>query len=101
MHGIVELEDEALLDTGFDGEVVLPTSMLGDLGLPESTGHWILADGSSAISITFLGEAQISGVGDTMPVTVHVIGSEVMVGRRLIESYRVILDHGREVIVEP
>jgi hypothetical protein len=34
-------------------------------------------------------------------VTVDVIGSEVMIGRRLIEPLRVILDHGREVIVEP
>ena len=97
----VELDQDALLDTGFDGQVILPMAMLDRLGVPESTHHWTLADGSPALSYTYAGLVQLAGLSQETRVSVDVIGSEVMIGRRLIEPFRVTLDHGREVIVEP
>jgi predicted aspartyl protease len=40
------IETEALLDTGFDGAVVLPTDLLGAEMAPERLAIWQLADGS-------------------------------------------------------
>jgi predicted aspartyl protease len=97
----IEIEENAFLDTGFDGQVILPLSMLAQLGAPELTRHWTLADGSPAISYSYSGVIELAELPNQTRVTVDVIGSEVMIGRRLIEPLRVILDHGREVIVEP
>jgi len=97
----VEIDEDALLDTGFDGQVILPAAMLTQLGVPDSTRHRILADGSRALSQRYSGVIELAGLPEQIPVSVDVIGDEVMIGRRLIEPFRVILDHGREVIVEP
>ena len=97
----IEVEEDAFLDTGFDGHVILPLSMLAQLGVPELTRNWTLADGSLAVSYSYSGVIELAELSGEIRVTVDVIGSEVMIGRRLIENYRVILDHGREVIVEP
>jgi hypothetical protein len=75
--------------------------VLNQLGAPDSTRQWTLADGSRALSQRYSGVIELAGLPEQIRVSVDVIGDEVMIGRRLIEPFRVILDHGHEVIVEP
>ncbi len=41
------------------------------------------------------------GPSAAIPVLVTTLGSEALVGRNLIAHFRVILDHGQRLIVEP
>jgi predicted aspartyl protease len=92
-------EVEALLDTGFDGHVVVPAHLVTD-GKPADTHSiWTLADGSEVVSSTYRGTAQI---GDLPPVRVliSVLGDEPIIGRALTNRFPFTLDHGEQVIVE-
>ena len=40
------IETKALLDTGFDGAVVIPDDFLGPDASPDIHAPWVLADGS-------------------------------------------------------
>jgi predicted aspartyl protease len=97
----VRIEAEAYLDTGFEGEVLLPESLYQQLGTPESTTTLLLPSGDVVTAGTFDAEMELPGLRDRFPVTATLLGDEFLVGIRIVENYRVILDHGREVIVEP
>ena len=90
---------EALIDTGFDGDVTLPAALVADL-LPEGVTTVRLADGSSVLAPTYFATIQI---GHLAPIRgrVIVIGDTPLIGLWLIERYRVILDRGQRVVVEP
>ena len=93
------IETEALLDTGFDGSVVIPSGFLEGRA-PDWFQRWRLADGSEAVAPTYLGTVQ---VGDFQPSTALIIalGEEFIVGLEVIRLFTVILDHGQEVSVKP
>jgi predicted aspartyl protease len=90
---------EALLDTGFDGEVVLPTGLIANGESPDGYLNWALADASHVSAPAYLGTAQL---GDAPPieVAISVLGDEPIVGRGVTDHYRVILDRGQQVVVE-
>ena len=92
---------EALVDTGFTGDLVLPTGLLGgSLGLPDAAIDWELADGSTITAPAYIGSLEIIGL-PPVPATVTVLGGEHILGRGVIDRFRVIFEHGRELIVEP
>src|SRR5262249_14329513 len=97
-----ELRAEALIDTGFDGAVILPRAQLPlGIGPPDSTSRWILGDSvSRAIAPSYFGTAELDGTGDARASVISFIGTEAMVGRDFVSHFRVILDHGQRVIVE-
>ncbi len=72
------VEAEALIDTGFDGDVALPAPFVGEVGPPDIEARAWLADGS--------------------PIA---LGDEPAVGRGITDRFRLILDHRQQVIVEP
>ena len=91
---------EALLDTGFDGHVVVPASLMTN-GAPADTHYtWTLADGSEVSSPTYRGTVQI-GSFPPVRVLISVLGDEPIIGRALTNHFSIHLDHGRQVIVEP
>jgi len=65
---------EALVDTGFDGHVTVPLTVLRN-GIP-ADGHlrWTLADGSTLFAPFYLGTAQI-GALPRFPVTITALGT--------------------------
>ncbi len=91
---------EAFLDTGFDGDIVIPPGLLAIDAAPDNHLLWILADGSPVHAPAYLATVEMGPLG-TYPVAVTILGDETIIGRRLTDRFRVILDHGREVIVEP
>ncbi len=90
---------EALLDTGFDGGVIIPSELASNIGDPDWTTTITLADGSQIEAPTYIG---ILKLGDTeiRPVLANVLGNEPFIGVAIIRHFTVILDHGLRVILE-
>ena len=96
----VSTSSHVLLDTGFDGDVIVPRHLAATAGAPNSYEQLILADGSAVYRPLFLGTADLGPLG-TFPVEVVALGAEYLMGRGLADRFRIVLDHGRQIIVEP
>ena len=98
--GIITYEGDALLDTGFTGDVILPTGYLPDDATLIDDNYLTLADGSS---IRVPRYTAILTLGRLLPIRIEVsiLGGEPIIGVQVIRHFSVILDHGRRVIVEP
>lgn len=90
----------ALLDTGFDGDIIVPRSFASVAGTPNGYAAFILADGSSGQTEIFLGSVDLDPLG-TFPADVLALGDECLMGRGLADRFKIILDHGRELVIEP
>jgi predicted aspartyl protease len=97
----VELVTEALLDTGFDGDIIIPAHFADELGPPDAVLDWQMADGSIVRGGLYSADVQLDGLSIPQPAVATAMGDEFLFGRGLIENYRIVLDHGREVVVEP
>ena len=96
-----ELRVDAMIDTGFDGDLILPSRLQSELGEPKLDAIWYLADGTPIEVPSYDAELRLPGLNTRHTITASCLGPSVLIGRALLTSYRVILDHGREVIVEP
>ena len=96
-----ELEVEALIDTGFDGDISMPPVTLPPEVQPVGTHFMTLANGSTARVVVFSGSAEVIAVGEPHEVSILLGTSEFLVGRRFTDHFRVTFDHGRQVVVEP
>ena len=85
----------ALLDTGFDGYLVLPETLESQLGAPDFQIKAYLADGTGKMRAQYRGAVEIVGLGLTYVARVTLLGNECLVGQG------VIFDHGSQVIIEP
>ena len=92
-------ETEALLDTGFDGDVILPAELVTDGEVPDWHVTCRLADGSEVLAPVYAGAVRV-GLVDISPILVMIMGDEPLVGRSVVEHFSVTLDHGRRVIVD-
>ena len=99
VHGFV-YEGYALLDTGFDGDVILPEKWVSDIGSEGWHRHYILADGSEVHAPIYDGNLAFNGFGP-FPAVIALIGDEALIGVHAIRRFRVVLDHGQRVVVEP
>ena len=93
-----DYEEDALLDTGFNGDVAVPFHV--ELDSSGRTTDLILADGSGIRVRSQLGHVQL---GDLEPVAAEIvaIGNNFVIGTGILRRYEVILDHGQRVIVNP
>lgn len=90
---------EALLDTGFDGYVILPESIVSNGEPADEYLLWRMADGSIISAPAYKGVIRIGNiVMDRIVVTI--LGSKPIVGRSVIANFKITLDHGKRVIVE-
>lgn len=96
----VALDLEALLDTGFDGAVAVPPDLDTFNQEPDGEPEFVLADGSVIRVPAYNGVLHVGELA-VYPVAVVVLGAEPIFGRRAIEPYTVILDHGRRLLIEP
>ena len=91
----------ALLDTGFTGHLAIPPSFLnGSLGLPDTVVDWELADGSIIHAPVYFGTVEIVGLA-RVPAAITMVGNEYVLGRGILDRFRVTFDHGQQVVVEP
>lgn len=90
----------ALIDTGFDGYLILPVSFAGSLGTPDSRAQWTLADGTPIFLPEYRGGIEIMGLGLTFMARIVLMGDECLIGQGIVRRLKVTFDHGREVVVE-
>ena len=91
----------ALLDTGFDGYLVLPEGLENQLGAPEFQVKTRLADGSESMRPHYHGGVEIVGLGLVFLAPLTLLGDECLVGQGVIRQLKVTFDHGAQVVVEP
>lgn len=90
---------EALLDTGYDGGVILPPKLISN---GEVSGWLVdckLANNAVVEAPAYIGSVTI-GNKRLNNITVLIMGDEPIVGREVMKYFKVIFDHGRKVIVE-
>ena len=93
-------EVAAVVDTGFNGYLTLPPTLVADLGLPVvGEGEAILADGSEAAFDVY----GVSVVWDGQPryVEVAAVGIDALVGMMLLDGHSLfveVADGGRVVV---
>lgn len=94
------LELEALLDTGFDGDLAIPSQLIPPGAAPNLHTWWVLANGSLVLVPSYRGRVTLGDIA-SFDVAILDLGDEALVGRSLVASLGVFLDHGRRVVVEP
>jgi len=95
-----EIEVEALIDTGFDGHISMPSVRLPATLQPIGVYSIAMADGSMFRATAYRGTAQVIGLEQRITVNITLGTSDVLVGRRFTDHFRVTFNHGREVVVE-
>jgi hypothetical protein len=91
---------EALLDTGFNGHAALPVQLIP---CPEARdGHMPgeLAD-SSVVRFAYYRGTVTGGDLGSFPSLIVGMGDEPVLGRAISNRFRIVLDHGQQIIVEP
>ena len=98
----IHYEGDALIDTGFEGGVALPSDHLSVNVPPERNTSLTLADGRQRSAPIYRGRVAIGGF-PLLPflIEITILGSEPIIGVHVIRHFSVILDHGRRVSVEP
>lgn len=92
--GGVELNVDAVVDSGFTASLTLPATTVAALGLVrQSVGGAVLADGSVRQFDIYAAEAAWDG--NWRPVLVSVVGNEVLLGMRMLA------DHELRIAVVP
>jgi predicted aspartyl protease len=101
----LELGTQALIDTGFSGDIVVPAT--GELKQypPDAYATWTMADGSEVMAPIFLGSIRFpeldADVAEMVGVTVTVLGDAALIGQSILRHFTLTLDHGKQVILEP
>ena len=93
----------ALVDTGFSGNLVVPEDRITEeLGLPYTRTNWRVADGGVVSAPVYLGDVEVLGASSPTP-SIHItfLGNQYILGRGILDRFRITLDHGQRIIVEP
>lgn len=90
----------ALVDTGFTGDLAIPGSFFdGKIGLPETSIEWELGDGRVIEAPIYLGSLEIIDFAN-LPISITVVGNEFVLGRGVINRFKITFDHGKRVTIE-
>jgi len=100
----IELDTQALIDTGFSGDIVVPVTEELKKSKPGAYATWTMADGSEVLAPIFLGTIRFpqldEDVAEVVGVTVTVLGDQALIGLSVLRHYTLTLDHGKQVILE-
>jgi predicted aspartyl protease len=97
----VSFTSRALLDTGFDGHLVLPEALGSQFGRPHYLVKVRLADGTERESPEYRGGVEIVGLGVIHMGRLTLLGDECLMGQGIIKRLKVTFDHGSQIVVEP
>ena len=90
---------EALLDTGFDGDVILPEGFIGNGDPADDHLPWRMANESIIHAPAYWGWLKIGKITFS-EVLISVLGNKTIIGRQIIKRFKITIDHGKRVIVE-
>ncbi len=96
-------EGSALVDTGFDGKLIVPANWVTmDIGDPDGQSEWRLADGRVTYAPSYRGDLWL---GDDFAhfsrLRCDALGDQYIVGLEIVSLFGVNLDHGERLIFEP
>jgi predicted aspartyl protease len=92
----IDLNTQALIDTGFSGDIVVPVT--GELKQypPDAIATWSLADGSEVMAPIFLGTIRFpqldEEVAEMVGVTVTVLGDLALIGQSVLRRFTLTLN---------
>ena len=98
----IEVELDAIIDSGFSSLLTLPGATVAALGLTsQSVGKAVLADGS--VRRFDLCAAEVNWDGVWIPILISAVGDETLLGMRLLEGFelRVAVKLGGDVEIAP
>jgi len=90
----------ALLDTGFDGHVILPQALSSQLGRPDFLVKTRFADGGEKEFPAYRGAVEVVGLGLVYLARITLLGDECLLGQGTIKRLKVTFDPGNEILVE-
>jgi predicted aspartyl protease len=93
------LDVEAVLDTGFEGEVMIPPSLIPVGEVPDAAFTWVFPDGSVVSAPAYAGTIQLGQLG-IFGVMITGLGIEILVGRQVLDRFKVCFDHGQRVTLD-
>jgi hypothetical protein len=59
-----------------------------------------MADGSVSIAGAYFGTVEIFGINEPITARILALGNEFLLGRRVLDRYKVTFDRGQRVVVE-
>lgn len=96
----IERSDWAYADTGFEGAFIVPDIYLSLLGQEDVLSFVQTADGQGHQVAAFIGEVTVIGINETVLARILALGSEFLLGRRVLDCYKVTFGRGQQVVVE-
>jgi len=94
-------ETFALLDTGFEGALAIPSSTLNlGLGSPDTSTNWQLANDSVVEAPVYSGAVEIVGLAVIPAADITALVDEYLLGRGILDRFEVSFDHGQRVIIK-
>lgn len=94
-----DIKIEALVDTGFDGDIAIPPELVLNGDPPAGYVRWTLASGQTILAPYFMGTIKV-GNFRLISIQITVLGDEPIIGRGIIDRFKITLDHGQKVILE-
>lgn len=94
-----ELDLEVLVDTGFDGGLVVPMDLVPDRVPVAGETNCELADGSSFRARSYRGFVSIGSL-PPIPTVIMAFPDRALLGRAVTNRYRLSFVYGRQVILE-
>lgn len=91
----------ALVDTGCDVALVVPEGLATNLPPPLRARKMRTATGQVVVVPSYIGSIQILVAPSAIDGLVIALGTEYLLGLPMLNQYRVTLDRGRRIIVEP
>lgn len=92
--------DHAYADTGFKGFLNIPSRYITLLGRSQGVVRARGADGSVLFAETYIGTVEIVGLNDSVTARILALSDEFLLGRRVLDRYRVTFDRGQQLVVE-
>ena len=98
--GEMQCEVMSLVDTGFSADVIVPDGFLGPDAKIQGQANLVVADRRTIRAPVYLGVLDIMPVSAGMEVAVIQMGSTHVLGRGVIDLFKVTFDHGHRIVVE-
>jgi predicted aspartyl protease len=91
----------ALVDSGFEGHLSIPLSLVDSLPAPSFARPVQTASGEVVTVPDHIGTMELIDQPRVLAVPITALGDEFPIGLAAMNHVRITFDHGRQLIVEP